>query len=72
MSGTWSNFQFILWKHITLICQRDKLPLVTVAFLNYISFEIVNRSKNVLGLQNYNHVHLSENPMQFDSVVMEE
>ena len=28
MSGTWSNFQFILLKHITLICQHDKLPLV--------------------------------------------
>ena len=29
MSGTWSNFQFVLWKHITLICQHDKLPLVS-------------------------------------------
>ena len=28
MSGTWSNYRFVLWKHITLICQHDKLPLV--------------------------------------------
>ena len=28
MSGTWSNFQFKMLKHITLICQHDKLPLV--------------------------------------------
>ena len=28
MSGTWLNFQFVLLKHITLICQHDKLPLV--------------------------------------------
>ena len=28
MSGTRSNVRFILWKHITLICQHDKLPLV--------------------------------------------
>ena len=29
MSGTCSNFQFILLKHITLICQHDKLPKVS-------------------------------------------
>ena len=32
MSGTWSNYRFILWKHITLICQHDKLPLVRNCF----------------------------------------
>ena len=32
MSGTCSNFQFILLKHITLICQHDKLPLVSNCF----------------------------------------
>ena len=30
MSGTRSNVRFILWKHITLICQHDKLPLVRI------------------------------------------
>ena len=34
MSGTCSNFQFILLKHITLICQHDKLPLVEIAVAN--------------------------------------
>ena len=33
MSGTCSNFQFILLKHITLICQHDKLPLVTFVLI---------------------------------------
>ena len=35
MSGTWSNYQFILWKHITLICQHDKLPLVRWYYFTY-------------------------------------
>ena len=33
MSGTWLNFQFVLLKHITLICQHDKLPLVEIVFV---------------------------------------
>ena len=32
MSGTWSNVQFVLLKHITLICQHDKLPLVYYSY----------------------------------------
>ena len=33
MSGTWLNFQFVLLKHITLICQHDKLLLVIIIII---------------------------------------
>ena len=61
MSGTCSNFQFILLKHITLICQHDKLPLVRNCFcMKYtqtISLQILSLDYLKNGL--YNHLQIS-------------
>ena len=43
MSGTCSNFQFILLKHITLICQHDKLPLVHIQVtLHFFTYNLIS------------------------------
>ena len=58
MSGTCSNFQFILLKHITLICQHDKLPLVRWFVWKLIQYSITNFVIDFLKDECLNHVQI--------------